>query len=346
MAKRQRRSVVLFLVVLVVLAAVAYWQRERIWPGPDTTGNPAPAPAPAPDPGTPPGSSDPGSQPAPVPPPIAGKVPDPNERAEALAMMRQGLELLGAGKTLDARGRLADALASGALPGSDADTVRGHLARLADETLFSRKVFPGDPCTGTYRLKIGDALVRVERELKLRVPYQTLLRINRIPDARKIQAGQAIKFIRGPFHAVVSKSRFTMDVYLQEAGSRRMIFVRRLRVGTGRDGSTPVGRWRVALGGKIARAAWTPPSSSNIERKKILWREPGYPLGPKGYWISLEGIATTRYTKEDGYGIHGTNDPASIAKAVSMGCIRLADADIELVFCLLYEKWSTVTIEE
>jgi lipoprotein-anchoring transpeptidase ErfK/SrfK len=42
------------------------------------------------------------------------------------------------------------------------------------------------------------------------------------------------------------------------------------------------------------------------------------------------------------YGIHSTNDPASIGKEGSLGCIRLNDVDIELVFSLLYEKWSTV----
>ena len=58
----------------------------------------------------------------------------------------------------------------------------------------------------------------------------------------------------------------------------------------------------------------------------------GLPAGQEGYWISLEGIGGNRHTAEDGYGIHGTNDPASIGKAMSMGCIRLADDDIEPVF--------------
>ena len=44
--------------------------------------------------------------------------------------------------------------------------------------------------------------------------------------------------------------------------------------------------------------------------------------------------------------MHDTNDQSSVGKAVSLGCIRLADGDIDLLFAMLYEKWSTVTIVE
>jgi len=192
----------------------------------------------------------------------------------------------------------------------------------------------------------GEVLVRVERKLELHVPAQLMLKINGIADAGAIQAGQTLKMIRGPFHAVISKSRFVMDVFLEEPKTGRRIFVRRFPVGVGKDGSTPIGRWRIALGGKMTHAPWTPPASSNLTGKKIQWGQPDYPLGAKGYWISLEGIENdgNPHTREDGYGIHGTNDQDSIGKASSLGCIRLADDDIEMLFAILYEKWSTVTI--
>ncbi|MCJ7777874.1 MAG: L,D-transpeptidase, partial [Sedimentisphaerales bacterium] len=68
-----------------------------------------------------------------------------------------------------------------------------------------------------------------------------------------------------------------------------------------------------------------------------------YPLGKEGFWISLVGTDANTIAA-NGYGIHGTNDPNSIGKASSLGCIRLADADIDLVFNLLYEEWSTVQV--
>lgn len=45
---------------------------------------------------------------------------------------------------------------------------------------------------------------------------------------------------------------------------------------------------------------------------------PGGPFGTM--WMSLS---------KDTYGIHGTNDPSSIGKAVSHGCIRMHNEDVE-----------------
>jgi lipoprotein-anchoring transpeptidase ErfK/SrfK len=47
----------------------------------------------------------------------------------------------------------------------------------------------------------------------------------------------------------------------------------------------------------------------------------GNPLGTR--WIGLD---------RRGYGIHGTNQPRSIGRATSHGCIRLAKADLEHLF--------------
>lgn len=45
---------------------------------------------------------------------------------------------------------------------------------------------------------------------------------------------------------------------------------------------------------------------------------PGGPFGTM--WMSLS---------KQGYGIHGTNNPSSIGKAVSRGCIRMHNRDVE-----------------
>lgn len=45
---------------------------------------------------------------------------------------------------------------------------------------------------------------------------------------------------------------------------------------------------------------------------------PGGPFGTM--WMSLS---------KESYGIHGTNDPSSIGKAVSRGCIRMYNQDVE-----------------
>ncbi|MNI29631.1 putative L,D-transpeptidase YkuD [compost metagenome] len=52
---------------------------------------------------------------------------------------------------------------------------------------------------------------------------------------------------------------------------------------------------------------------------RIINKEPN-PGGPFGaYWLGLS---------KPHYGIHGTNDPSSIGKSVSHGCIRMQNRDV------------------
>jgi lipoprotein-anchoring transpeptidase ErfK/SrfK len=52
---------------------------------------------------------------------------------------------------------------------------------------------------------------------------------------------------------------------------------------------------------------------------------PQNPLGTR--WIGLN---------KKGFGIHGTNEPRSIGKAASHGCIRMRRADLEQLFALVH----------
>jgi len=271
------------------------------------------------------------------PPPSADKPQVPESFAA-------GMRLMDAGRLIEARSRLSVALSSSLLDPGRAAEARKALSDLAERTIFSHRVHENDPYTFYYKVRPGEVLSGskgIIRRNKLYVPAQLILKINGIADARKIQAGQTLKMIKGPFVAVVTKHDFTMDIYLHRQGAEK-IFIKRLRVGLGQDGSTPVGSWRVGLGKKHHNAVWYPPPNS-YQTKAIRPGEQGYPLGREGYWIGLEG--TDRQTREyTGYGIHGTDEAASIGAASSLGCIRLADADIELVYSLLYEKWSTVQV--
>ncbi|MGD0735173.1 MAG: L,D-transpeptidase [Terracidiphilus sp.] len=53
---------------------------------------------------------------------------------------------------------------------------------------------------------------------------------------------------------------------------------------------------------------------------------PGNPVGTR--WMGLS---------KHGYGIHGTNEPRSIGKAASHGCIRMARVDLEELYPLVAE---------
>ena len=90
---------------------------------------------------------------------------------------------------------------------------------------------------------------------------------------------------------------------------------------------------------------WTPTESSALVGDgPVPYGKPGYALGAKGLWIGLVGI-DARTRGKSHYGIHSTSEPESIGKEQSLGCIRLADEDIELVYSLLYEVHSTVQIK-
>ncbi len=93
----------------------------------------------------------------------------------------------------------------------------------------------------------------------------------------------------------------------------------RYGIGVGRDGFTWTGILRVSR--KAEWPDWTPPPEM-IARQPYLPRwmagGPGNPLGARALYLG--GTV---------YRIHGTNAPETIGHAVSSGCFRLVNADIE-----------------
>jgi len=92
----------------------------------------------------------------------------------------------------------------------------------------------------------------------------------------------------------------------------------RYGIGVGREGFTWAGVKQVAR--KAEWPDWIPPQEM-IERQPYLPRfvagGPGNPLGARAMYLG--GTV---------YRIHGTNDPTTIGKHVSSGCIRLTNADV------------------
>ena len=92
----------------------------------------------------------------------------------------------------------------------------------------------------------------------------------------------------------------------------------RYGIGVGRDGFTWAGVKQIAR--KAEWPDWYPPQEM-IARQPYLPRMtaggPGNPLG-----------ARAMYLGNSEYRIHGTNNPATIGKQVSSGCIRLTNEDV------------------
>jgi lipoprotein-anchoring transpeptidase ErfK/SrfK len=96
----------------------------------------------------------------------------------------------------------------------------------------------------------------------------------------------------------------------------------RYGVGVGREGFTWSGVQTISR--KAEWPDWHPPTEM-IARQPYLPRfmagGPGNPLG-----------ARAMYLGSSVYRIHGTNDPSTIGKFVSSGCIRLTNADVADLF--------------
>ncbi|KGR81886.1 L,D-transpeptidase family protein [Lysinibacillus odysseyi] len=147
-----------------------------------------------------------------------------------------------------------------------------------------------------HYVKPGETLAQIARDF--RIPYQQLLAANPVltnPDVLYI--GQPIQ-IPGypdpstlPYRIDISLKKRTLQLYQNNVLQK----------------TYPIAVGRILHG--------TPIGSYIVLNKAP---NPGGPFGTM--WMSLS---------KEHYGIHGTNDPSSIGKAVSRGCIRMQNRDVE-----------------
>jgi LysM repeat protein len=256
--------------------------------------------------------------------------------AEAIADGRAKMQ---AGKLLEARDTVNAALVSGKLSGYDADAARALLSEINQTVVFSNRKFADDRFGGTYQVQSGDRLDKIGARYV--VTSDMLMRVNGLSDPRRLRSGAYIKVIKGPFHAVVSKSAFRLDLYLGglPGSGSDVAYVTSFPVGLGKDDSTPLGKWQVEPDRKVKNPVYYSPRGEGV----IAADDPKIPLGE--YWLALEGTEGDALNKQS-YGIHGTIDPDSIGTMASMGCIRLKNEDIERVYELLIDGKSTVAVTE
>lgn len=266
----------------------------------------------------------------PVPPrPITGSSP---------AALQEGDRLRAAGRLVEARDVVNRALLRGDFTDEgDAAAARQLLQQVNQILVFSPQRIANDPFVDSVTIRPGDRLTRIANEYA--VPFELLLRINNIPDARRIRAGQTLKVIRGPIHAVVDKRRFTMDLFFGSPGGEDSVYITTFRVGLGSNDSTPTGLWRVTPENKLRNPTYYSPRGEGI----IHADDPMNPLGE--FWIGLTGIDGDAVGRLS-YGIHGTIEPESIGRMASLGCIRLLNEDVERVFEMLFEGRSLVRVVE
>lgn len=268
-----------------------------------------------------------GGDPRPAAPASEG---EPNRHTTHPTIQR-AIQIYESGRVIEARSELNQLLAAG-MPEPDAATVRHWLARIADETIFSPTARGEDPLVESYTIRRGERLVGVARRFD--VPPDFILHVNRLSSPNAIKAGQTLRIPRGPVNLRISRSQFRMDVYIGD------VYVRSYPVALGAEPGTPLGVWRV--GEKLVNPTYYPPPSAK-DKRVIPGGRPDNPLG--SHWIRIEGVEGEAVGKT-GYGIHGTIEPDSIGKAASLGCVRMHNADVAVIYKMLLPGKSRVTIVE
>jgi lipoprotein-anchoring transpeptidase ErfK/SrfK len=99
----------------------------------------------------------------------------------------------------------------------------------------------------------------------------------------------------------------------------KLIAVYPVTIGSAKNAS-PVGEWKVRRITKMPTFRWDKEMLQHGERSGNFHLLPPGPNNPVGVmWIALN---------KKGIGIHGTNDPDSIGRTASHGCVRLANWDV------------------
>ena len=94
------------------------------------------------------------------------------------------------------------------------------------------------------------------------------------------------------------------------------------RVATAKPGFEWSGTHKVS--NKVKWPNWRPPQEMRERRPDLPAYMAGGPKNPLG--------ARALYLGSSIYRIHGTNEPKSIGKAASSGCIRMLNADVEELY--------------
>ncbi|MBM91741.1 MAG: hypothetical protein CMJ35_09045 [Phycisphaerae bacterium] len=236
-----------------------------------------------------------------------------------------------------ARALLSRTLINADLSPAEQQTLRDELTVINQRLVFSPVADPRDPMSEEYKVASGDSLSKIAGRRELATHWKLIARINQISDPSKIRLGQTLKLIRGPFHAIVDKSDHRVDIYHGSPNDpSSWLYIRSFDVGLGTADGTPIGEFVVSAN-KLENPGWVNPRNA---REQYTPDDPKNPIGE--YWIGLTGVG--QYRDLTSYGIHGTIDQDSIGGDESMGCVRLANGDIDIVYELLAEHISRVLI--
>ena len=151
-------------------------------------------------------------------------------------------------------------------------------------------------------------------------------------NANRLNVGQNLRLLPGPWHIVIEKKAKLLKLYAVRDKKEKLFAV--WDIGIGRQKTTPAGEFVIC--GRIYNPSWTAPDGSII-----AFGKPENPLGSRFLKLARQKTPTQ---PANGLGIHGTNDEASVTKSLSSGCIRMRNADVEILTSIVPSK-TRVTIK-
>lgn len=228
-----------------------------------------------------------------------------NSHADFEALMQSVRGLLEQNRLADAHLELSEWYGDPHFTPEEDAQVTNLLDQLAGTVIYSREHLLERP----YDVQPGDTLEKVADAYE--VPWELLANINGLRDPRAVRPGNQLKVVKGPFDAYVNLSKFQLVLYL---GNR---YAGRFQIGIGKDQETPEGKFVVLQ--KLVNPTY-------YGKPVVDKDDPQNPLGE--FAIDLGNSIW----------IHGTNEPQTIGRADSRGCIRLANRDIRDVFEILTAK--------
>lgn len=173
------------------------------------------------------------------------------------------------------------------------------------------------PKSLSYEIKPGDTLTKIAREFKTTID---LIKKSNGLNSDKIVPGKKIKVWNTPFNLLVDKSQNTLILKSDEEIFKTYI------VSTGTNNSTPVGNFKIVT--KLENPTW-------FKAGAVV--PPGSPenlLGTRWLGFNLAG-----------YGIHGTNEPQSLGKQATQGCVRMANPEVEELYTIIAEGTEVTIVD-
>ena len=215
--------------------------------------------------------------------------------------------LMAGDRHFEARVPLTKALMA-APDGAARDKLKDALYKLNEELLFSPHATPDSK---VHLVAAGDSLWRISQKYNITIG---LLKWTNFKKRSIVREGERLKVLVGEWRALVQKGKRRMLVFFNNQ------FVREYPVTIGRYGKTPEGVFTIRT--KQENPTWYAPDGvyASGDAKNVLGSR----------WLGFE-----RTREYQGYGIHGTTTPDDIGKAVSNGCIRLLNKDVEELYLLL-----------